>query len=65
MTINPITAALLACIVALIAFSGWQTYRLDKCRDKTATLETCEEVSDLQKEARDATDSDLADSISD
>ncbi len=42
-----------------------QTWRLGNCQEKAARLDTCEEVDRLEGEARDESDDDLSDRISD
>lgn len=59
-----ILTALCAAIIGLAALVALQTYRLDQCQLKAKQLETCQEVRELEGEARDATDDDLIDAIS-
>lgn len=59
-----IMPALIAACVALAGALAWQTWRLERCQVKADRLDTCLEVDKLEKEARDASDDDLVDSIS-
>lgn len=51
-------------VVAMALIIALQTYRLGKCQVKAKNLDVCLEVDELEKDARDATDDELIDSIS-
>lgn len=58
-------AILAVCLVVALIFGAAQTWRLARLADAPERLETCREVNRLEREARDATDDDLVDDLSD
>lgn len=57
--------ALVAALIASLAFGAWQWGRANTLAKSADRLATCQEVQRLKRSAEDATDDDLADSISD
>jgi len=54
---------MLGAIAAMAMALAFQTYRLDRCQKKADRLDVCQEVDQLERNARDATDDDLIDDI--
>lgn len=59
-----VRGALIA-LVASMAVNGWLWLRLDWCKARSATAETCKEVAKIKEELAHETDDDLIDRISD
>lgn len=59
-----VTGIVAAAIIGMASIVAVQTYRLGKCQAKATQLITCQEVNELERNARDATNDDLADDIS-
>lgn len=58
------TRVLLGILGVLVIALTVQTWRLSNCQGKARALKTCQEVNKLEKDAENATDSELIDRLS-